>query len=127
MGATILHGVHHEAQKSTSTGTSDSSTSCLKLVSVTITGWGIGISWLAPRGRSPLILSEGRHGGQSADAGAFGEEVDGVPVPPDAGAGAVELLAGAGGADEPPPSVAGVAAAALGAAAAVVAERLSVL
>jgi hypothetical protein len=64
---------------------------------------------------------------QSAAAGAFGEEVDDVPVPPDAGAGAVELLAGAWGADEPPPSVAGVAAAALDDDAAVVAERLSVL
>ena len=50
-----------------------------------------------------------------------------MPVPPDAGAGVVELLAGAWGADEPPPSVAGVAAAALDDDAAVVAERLSVL
>jgi hypothetical protein len=64
-------------------------------------------------------------GGQSAAAGAFGEEVDGVPVPADAGA--VELLAGAWGAAEPPPSVAGVAAAALEDDAAVAAGRLSVL
>jgi hypothetical protein len=58
---------------------------------------------------------------------AFGEEVDDVPVPPDAGAGVVELLAGAGGAVEPPPSVAGVAAAGLDDEGAVVAVRLSVL
>src|ERR1700685_793631 len=34
-GATIRHGPHHGAQKSTSTGTSDSRTSAWKLVSVT--------------------------------------------------------------------------------------------
>jgi hypothetical protein len=58
---------------------------------------------------------------------AFGEEVDDVPVPPDADAGVVELLAGAGGAVEPPLSVAGVAAAGLDDADAVAAGRLSVL
>jgi hypothetical protein len=66
-------------------------------------------------------------GGQSAAALAFGEEVDDVPVPPDAGAGVVEVLAGAGGVVEPPPSVAGVAAAGLDDAGAVAAVRLSVL
>src|SRR4051794_35847263 len=36
-GATILHGPHHSAQKSTSTGLSLPSTSLAKLVSVTVT------------------------------------------------------------------------------------------
>src|SRR5215213_7769367 len=35
-GATILHGPHHSAQKSTSTGLSLSSTSSAKLASVTV-------------------------------------------------------------------------------------------
>src|SRR5689334_10571952 len=36
-GATILHGPHHSAQKSTSTGLSLPSTSLAKLASVTVT------------------------------------------------------------------------------------------
>src|SRR3954454_10030210 len=36
-GATILHGPHHSAQKSTSTGLSLPSTSAAKLASVTVT------------------------------------------------------------------------------------------
>src|ERR1700681_4138552 len=46
IGAIILHGVHHEAQKSTKTGSSESSTSSLKVVSVTVTGWDMWVSWL---------------------------------------------------------------------------------
>src|SRR6476661_7866218 len=46
-GATILHGPHHSAQKSTSTGLSLPSTSLAKLVSVTVTV-------LPAIGRSPL-------------------------------------------------------------------------
>src|SRR5688572_2704129 len=45
-GATILHGPHHSAQKSTSTGLSLPSTSLAKLVSVTVTV-------LPAMGRSP--------------------------------------------------------------------------
>jgi hypothetical protein len=87
----------------------------------------MGISWLAPRGVAADFVRGVDTGGQSAAALAFGEEVDDVPVPPDAGAGVVELLAGAGGAVEPAPSVAGVAAGALDDDGAVVAGRLSVL
>src|SRR3954447_13359363 len=49
-GATILHGPHHSAQKSTSTGLSLPSTSLAKLVSVTVTV-------LPAIGRSPSRLA----------------------------------------------------------------------
>src|SRR5437868_3061699 len=44
MGAIILHGEHHDAQKSTSTGTSASRTSALKFASVTCWAWAMVFS-----------------------------------------------------------------------------------
>src|SRR5690242_17085684 len=54
-GAIILHGEHHEAQKSTNTGTSASMTSDLKVVSVTVTGWAMNA--LQGPGAVPARLS----------------------------------------------------------------------
>src|SRR4051794_14057729 len=51
-GATILHGPHHSAQKSTRTGLSLPSTWSAKLVSVTVTV-------LPAMGRTPCRLLEG--------------------------------------------------------------------
>src|SRR5260370_40760237 len=54
-GPIILHGEHHEAQKSTRTGTSESMTSDLKVVSVTVTGWAMKLS--RGRGADPARLA----------------------------------------------------------------------
>src|ERR1700739_1017388 len=62
-GATIRHGPHHGAQKSTSTGFSDSSTSAWKLLSVT----SATLAMLAPYGlvrvTSKSIAGEGPRAG----------------------------------------------------------------
>src|SRR5664279_636699 len=53
IGATMRHGPHHSAQKSTMTGFSDCRTSVSKLASVTFTvamvtflGWNFGWGWV---------------------------------------------------------------------------------
>src|SRR3954453_13197449 len=59
-GATILHGPHHSAQKSTSTGLSDVRTSLWKLVSVTVL---VVAPTDAPRWSAMLRTSQQQYGG----------------------------------------------------------------
>src|ERR1017187_7337464 len=105
MGAIILQGEHHDAQKSTSTGTSESSTSCLKLVSVTVRGWDIVLSWWGAGGDGRLHSGKGSLlGGQSVAVGAGlvdppvlgADEGEGESVVVGAGFAASEALPGAG-------------------------------
>src|SRR4029450_8747329 len=100
-GATILHGPHHSAQKSTSTGLSLPSTSAAKLVSVTITGLpAMEVRPLGRLGGDPgCLTSRGtdvcprpRPGG-SALAEGVGEPAFGVDRGRGAGTGGGDRLA----------------------------------
>src|SRR5690348_4767144 len=78
IGAIILQGLHHAAQKSTRTGTSESRTSDLKVVSVTSAALAIGFSW-GSGGRCPIVTrrvgcSDLRDRFQSAAAAAVADD-----------------------------------------------------
>src|SRR3712207_8657948 len=74
-GATILHGPHHSAQKSTSTGLSLPSTSSAKVASVTVTVLPAMVVLLVARGRPE------RSGSGRVDlSGATGRAADVCPA-----------------------------------------------